>query len=372
MLLTRLRLTNFRNHHHTEIAPVPGVNLFVGGNAQGKSSVLEAVLLAATGRSFRAQHDSELISLGTEWARVRAAVRRHDRAEEIDLGYRREGGGGQVRAAREIRVNGLAVRRGGLFGHLLAVMATPDDTGTVAGSPRLRRRLLDVLLAQISPGYYYVVQRYARVLLQRNRLLRGRYTGGLDAWDEQIATVGAAVTARRRALAARLAAAARPVYDVLSRGRETLGVEYTPSLLGGDEAAMAAFALEQLARRRADERVRGMTLIGPHRDELLLCVDGRELRTFGSRGQHLAAMLAVHLAERRVLWEEAGEEPVLLLDDILLTLDELRQGYLMEYLRGAQVVMTATTLATLAVRPVGTAVYQVADGAVEMERAHLP
>lgn len=370
MRLTHLRLVQFRNHRHTAVTPAPGVTLLVGANAQGKSSLLEAAHVAATGRSPRARHDVEMVALGEEWARVRAVVERGARTGEIDVVLRRDAAAESVRATRETRVNGVPVRRGEIFGHLLTVFAAPDDAAVVTGSPRARRRVADLLLAQISPAYYYMAQRYARALLQRNRLLRMR-GGGLEAWDEQVASLGAAVTVRRRDLVARLDAAAGPIYQALGRGPERLAVEYAPSLQGDDEAAMVAWARQMLFRRRGEEFARGITLAGPHRDDVVLRVDGRDLGAFGSRGQHLTAMLAVRLAERRVLVEETGEEPVVLLDDVLLTLDEARQGYLLESVRGVQVLMTATTLATVRALPAGSAVYRVRAGAVEAERAYL-
>lgn len=372
MRLVHLRLVNFRNHRHTELAPASTTTLLVGANAQGKSALLEAVQVLSTGRSFRALRDAEMIALGEEWARVRAAVGRGKRSEEIDAAFRREEPGESGRVTREIRVNGVPVRRGELFGHLLTVMASSEDIEIIAGAPRRRRRLLDTLLAQISPAYYFTLQRYARALLQRNRLLRMRDAGGLDAWDEQIGVLGTTLTLRRRDIVSRLALAAQPVYAALSRGRGALEVEYVPSLHGADEAQMAAFARDALARRRGEELARGMTLVGPHRDDLLLRSGGHELQQFGSRGQHLAAVLAIRLAERRTLWEETGEEPVVLLDDVLLTLDESRQAYLLEVVRGAQVMLTVTTLATLADVPAGTVVYRVQDGTVLNERAHFP
>jgi len=369
MRLTHLRLVQFRNHRHTDLTPAPGVTLFVGENAQGKSSLLEAVQVAATGRSFRARHDAEMIALGEEWARVRAAVERGDRVEEIDVALRREEGGALPRAGREMRVNGVPVRRGELFGHLRCVLAAPDDAEVVTGPPHRRRRMLDLLLAQISPAYYYAAQRYVRVLTQRNRLLRVRGRG-IEAWDEQVATLGAALTARRGDYVARLSTLAEAIYAELCRGREVLRVAYLPSLRGEKETAMVTWAREALLRSRSEEAARGVTLVGPHRDDLLLLVDGRDLRAYGSRGQHLTAMLALRLAERRVLLEETGEEPVLLLDDVLLTLDEARQAYLLAGVRQAQALITVTS-AAVAGLPAGAAVYRVRAGQVEGERAHL-
>jgi len=368
MRLAHLRLVQFRNHRRTDVAPGPGVTLFVGDNAQGKSALLEAVQVTVTGRSFRARQDLEMIAFGAEWARVRAAVERRDRGEEIDIVLRREDGGGLPRVVREMRVNGVPVRRGELFGHLRCVLAAPDDGEVVTGPPHRRRQLLDQLLAQISPAYYYIAQRYLRVLAQRNRLLRLRGPG-LEAWDEQLATLGAGLTVRRRDLVDRLARIAAPVYSALCQGREQLVLEYRPSLRGEAEAAMVDWTRQELLRRRAEEAAGGATLVGPHRDDLVLRLDGRDLRAYGSRGQQLTAMLAVRLAERAVLLEETGEEPVLLLDDVLLTLDEARQTYLLENVGGAQTLITATTVPPVSLPP-GTLVYRIRAGAVEGQHAH--
>lgn len=371
MVLTHLRLVNFRNHRRTELAPTPRLNFLVGANAQGKSSLIEAVEVAATGRSHRALRDAELICFGEEWARVRAVTSRADRDVELAVGWRREPAGPESSPVKEIRVNGVPVRRGEMFGHLLVVVASPHDEQVVAGSPVHRRRLLDVLLAQLSPAYFYTASRYARAVAQRNRLLRDHGRRDLDAWDEQVAVLGAAITARRRTAVARLSAVASDAYAALCGGAEHLTITYQPSMPGEDEGAMVEQARGVLQRRRAEEVVRGATLVGPHRDELRLAIDGRDLRLFGSRGQQQAAMLAVRLAERRVLREDTGEEPVLLLDDTLLALDEERQARLLELIGGAQALITITTLATLHGRPADGAVFRVAGGDVEVDRAHL-
>jgi DNA replication and repair protein RecF len=369
MHLQRLRLAQFRNHAATDIALAPGTTFFVGANAQGKSTLLEAVHVAATGRSFRTPREEEMIALGEEWGRIRSVVRRVDREEEIDVTLRRQEGR-SPRAAQEIRVNGVALRRGELFGHLCCVAAAPEDAAAVTGSPLSRRRLLDLLLAQISPTYYDSARRYQRVLVQRNRLLRRRQPGGLDPWDEQIAVLGAAITLRRRGVAARLGEHAAPIYQALSGGREALQVEYLSSLLGGDVAALESYTREALPARRTWELAQGTTTLGPHRDDVRLRVDGRELRAFGSRGEHLSAMLAIRLAERRILREEGGEEPVLLLDDVFLTLDEGRQAYLLEAVGGSQALFTVTTPAAVPARH-RDALFTVDAGKVKRVDAHL-
>ncbi|HVH30050.1 MAG TPA: DNA replication and repair protein RecF [bacterium] len=267
----------------------------------------------------------------------------------------------------------MPVRPAELYGRLLCVSSSPQDMDVVSGSPQFRRRLMDVLQAQLSPAYYFTAQRYTRALQQRNRLLRGGHATAvaLEPWDEQVASLGAAITRRRRDLIARLFTPARAAYQEISGGQETLAVAYAPNLVGTDEGDLIRAAREGFTTQRRAELARGLTLVGPHRDDVTLTVDDKLLRSFGSRGQQLAAVLAVRLAERHVLREETGEEPVLLLDDVIMALDERRQVQLLASARGAQVLLTVTTLATLPALPSGAATFRVTGGTVEAERAHL-
>ncbi len=371
MYLTQLWLVNFRNHARTELALAPGLQLFVGANAQGKSNLMEAVGVVATGRSHRAGHDGELIRWGESWARVRAAVCRRERAVEIDVGLRNEHPGGAAgRAWKGLRLNGVPVQRGRLFGQLLVVVASPEDSAVVMGRPAVRRKMLDVVLAQGSPAYYFTAQRYARALLQRNQLLRTSGARAFDGWNDQVASLGANITVRRRELVRRLGDHAHAIYRVLSGGAEELTLRYLPALPGADEQEMVAAALGTFQRRRSEEVARGMTLVGPHRDDVQLCLDGRELQLYGSRGQQQAVLVALRLAERQVLREETGEDPVFLVDDALTALDESRQAYLLDHLRGTQTLITATTLAAVPQALGEVEVYRVIGGSVERTRAH--
>lgn len=371
MHLVRLRLINVRNHRRTELTPAPRLNVFVGQNAQGKSTLLEAVQVAAAGRSLRAAHDAELIRFGEEFARVVVAARRAGRDVEVDVALRRDEGD-PTRAGKELRVNGVPVRRGDVFGQVLCIAIAPHDGEIATGGPQYRRRLLDLLLAQISPAYYYTAQRYARAMSHRNRLLRERRAAARDlgVWDEQVARLGAAITVRRREVVAALAAAAQATYGALCAGRESLAVTYAAAMPGRDEADIALGGLTAMERARAAELARGQTLVGPHRDDVHVTVDGYPLRQFGSRGQQMAAVLALRLAEREVMRDAAGDEPVLLLDDVLLALDQDRQARLLELTRDMQVALTATALAALPALPAGSAAYRVVEGTVEAQTAH--
>ena len=371
MRVTTLRLVQLRNHARTELAAGPGVNFLVGANAQGKSTLLEAVQLAATGRSQRTRADVELVRWGQGWARVRVQFRRTDRDGDIDVSLRTDvPGSGPGRAAKEFKVNGVPVRRGALFGHLLIVSASPADELIVTGAPLARRRLVDLLLSQLSPAYYYTLQRYGRVVEQRNRVLRERRAADLVVWDEQAAVLGATVTTRRGDVIRRLGAAAAAIYAQLSGGREALRVEYAPHVSAGGEEETFDRTMDTFRSSRAAELARGVTLVGPHRDDLRLWLDGHDLRLFGSRGQQQMVMLAIRLAERQLLAEDTGEQPVLLLDDVLMVLDEQRQRFLLEHLEDGQSLVTVTTPAAVLASPAQAVVFTVAGGTVTADHAH--
>ncbi|MDR7515882.1 MAG: DNA replication and repair protein RecF [Armatimonadota bacterium] len=373
MRLARLRAVNFRNHRRTDVALSFGANVFVGRSAQGKTSLLEAVGMAATGRSHRARQDAEVIAAGESWARVQVSGVQGGRPVEVDVLLRRDAASPAAgRLWKEIRVNGVPGRRSDLLGRMPCVLVSPDDIQVVIGPPVLRRRLIDRVLVQVSPAYFDLSQRYVRAVVQRNRLLRtGAAPVALEPWDEQVATLGAAVTSRRRELASRLARAAARAYGDLTGEQAALQVSYRPDLAGSGEAEMVAAARRAMAARRAAERARGQTLVGPHRDEVSLEVGGRPLGSFGSRGQQWAAVVALRLAEHRILREETGEDPVLLLDDVLQVLDEPRRERLLAAVEGAQVLLTATT-PQAAGGIGGAAVYVVEGGTVEAQPAHLP
>jgi len=371
MYLKRLRIVNFRNHIRTEVALGPGLHVFVGANAQGKSNLLEAVGVAATGRSHRTAHDLELIRIGAGWAHVRATVCRKERMVELDVGLRRDGiFTGPGRVWKELRVNGVPTQRGDLFGQLIAVAVPPEGNAVTAGPPALRRRMLDLILAQGSPTYYFTAQRYARVLMHRNRVLRMTGAQYLNGWDEQIAGLGAEITGRRQQLVDQISRVAGPTYRALSGGAEELTLRYLPALAGEDQPARATSALRAIAARRKDELASGVTLVGPHRDELQLCIDGQDVRSFASRGQQQAVFVALRLAERQVLREATDEEPVLLLDDALVALDEERQAYVIEQVQAGPTLMTLTTLGPLQAMLRDASVYRVMGGTVEPVRAH--
>ncbi|MGQ0549398.1 MAG: DNA replication/repair protein RecF [Armatimonadota bacterium] len=337
--LRRLWLRAFRNYERADLTVGPGITAFVGPNAAGKSNLLEAIHLVATGRSHRTLREGEAIRHGETSARIRALVTRRGHDEDLDITLVAEDGRERV----QMRVNGAPMPRSGVLGRLPVVLAAPWDLDVVRGPAGGRRRLLNGALSQLSPAYHFAVHRYHRVIAQRNTVLRQRWPEGLQPWDAQMITLGARITARRGEYAGRLAAAAHRWFERLAGGG-FFRVAYRAAWSGGDDAEIAETGQMELARCRADELRRGVSVTGPHRDDLELTLDGAPLRACGSQGEWRAAMLALRLAERAVMAEDLGAPPVLLLDDALAELDAGRQRRLLETDDEAQVLLTATEL----------------------------
>ncbi|MDR7418449.1 MAG: DNA replication and repair protein RecF [Armatimonadota bacterium] len=335
--LRRLSLRAFRNYARADVEFGDGITLLVGRNGQGKSNVLEAVYLVATGRSYRTAHEGEVIRYGETLARVRARVLRRDRDEELEIAVVREG----ERVVSRMRVNGVETPRGSVLGRLPVVLAAPWDLEVIRGGGAGRRRVLDAALAQISPAYFYSLQRYHRVVTQRNAELRRKARAHLEPWDAQLVALGVRLTAHRAEYVARLRGETEAWFARLG-GEGALGVAYRPSWTGAGDAQLSQAAALHMARVRADEYRRGVTLSGPHRDDLDLTLGGVPLRAGGSQGQWRTAMLALRMAERAVMAEELGTAPVLLLDDALAELDPERQCRVLGLGDEAQVLVTAT------------------------------
>lgn len=377
MRLVHLSLTNFRNFARLELGFPQPITLLQGGNAQGKTNLLEAIYYLAISRSPRASAEREVVNWlafdePLPFARLVAdAVRGGSSLRlEITLVQRANQGGNSPRFSKQIRINGVNKRALDLVGCLPVVLFLPRDIRLVTGSPSGRRRYLNASLCQIDAAYCRSLAEYDRVLTQRNALLRElRERGGggaqqLRFWDERLVTLGSRLTVRRAALVAALDEEARKQHRELSAGRERLRLRYEsgitdrlPSLgqqlaldLEGiaespslDVEQVAALFQKGLDALRGREIAAGMSLLGPHRDDLGFLVEGRALRAYGSRGQQRTAALALKLAEVTVMSRELGEPPLLLLDDVMSELDEARRRALLALLSMVpQAIVTAT------------------------------
>ena len=347
-MLDDLRLLDLRGYASLDASFGPGPHLVWGPNAAGKTSLLEAMVLLAWGRSHRTSADGELIRWGTDLARIEGVVGR----DTIEVAVVRAGAGGNA-GRKRIRVNGLGRRAAALSGLLRVVLFAPEEMLLIAGSPSLRRSVIDQLAAAGSPAYADALTTYGRTLQQRNSLLRaireeGASRDELGFWDGAFLDAGAAIVAERRrlleTLAGPLAAAhAEIAPDEAAVARLTLGYVTNAPPLPGESPRDA------LARRlveTADKEVwNGSTLVGPHRDDLVFELDGRDLAGFASRGQQRTAILALKLAELDVVTALDGHPPLLLLDDVFSELDPERRSHLVRRIAALpQAFITTTTL----------------------------
>jgi DNA replication and repair protein RecF len=333
MHLAHLRLRDFRNYARLDVDFEPGFHVLLGNNAQGKTNILEAIYLMATLRSFRGVGGAQMVRHGQKGYFVGGrAVAQGD--HEIKIYW--------SQAERKLSLDGRPVRRlAEYFGTLRGVVFCTEDLQLVKGTARLRRRFLDLLLVQTRPAYLSLLQSYAVALRSRNALLKQRPVdeAGLESFSSELIKLGNEITQQRHELAPRLAPLVRLAYRRIARDAEELRLEYQPSV-------KRDFAVE-LARVRERERTYRLTLVGPHRDDLLLSLDGKPAAQFGSEGQKRTLAIALKMAQAEYLTGLLGTPPVLLIDDVMGELDAERRSGLLPLLERAhhaqgQVFMTCT------------------------------
>jgi DNA replication and repair protein RecF len=340
VVVRRLRLRDFRTYESADVALGPQLTVVHGRNGAGKTNLLEALYFGCTGRSCRTRDERQVVRFGQEAARVEVDVEGRDGAHELSVGF-------QPGEAKRIRVDGVAVE--GLAEHPsrpLVSVFLPDRLELMKGPPSLRRAHVDQVVAALWPARAATRRGYSQALAQRNALL-GRVRAGhvgsdaLATWDAELARHGIALRDDRAAAVAAIAPAAATIADDLGLLGE-VELRYRPRSKAPDADGLAA----ELAERRGADLERGFTTHGPHRDDLALVRDGRDLRIYGSQGEQRLALLALLLAERSVLEAERGAAPLMLLDDVMSELDADRRGRLVERLRGGgQAVVTTTDLA---------------------------
>jgi len=359
--LRHLSLANYRNYHTLELDFPRPLTLLQGPNAQGKTNLLEAIYFLATSRSPQARLDRQVICWDVEdeplpFARLVAGLEKGDQVDKLELTLApAENASGSIRFRKQIRINGLPRRAIDLVGEMKVVLFLPQDIDLIAGSPSGRRRYLDVALCQIDREYCRRLSRYNQLLPRRNRLLRQLGERGGDPeqltfWDEQLASYAGPIIARRGRAVEILAMETKRIHAELTGGDETLELTYLPSFIpeGDSQTPIGAEGigegyLDRLRETRLREIAAGMTLIGPHRDDLGFAIAGHDLGQFGSRGQQRTASMALKLAEVELMVEETGEQPILLLDDVMSELDERRREYLSDILTRAQQAIITTT-----------------------------
>ena len=326
MYVKKLKLSGFRNYISEEFEFLPGTNILYGNNAQGKTNALEALYLFSIGKSFRTQQDRELINFGENFTKLSLEYEDKMRENEIEIAIRRD-------RKKQIKINDVPISKmGDLIGKLCVVLFSPDELNLTKGSPNARRRFLDIALSQMRPRYYHILKRYNKVLDQRNNLIKKlRFSQNeaakdtLSVWNEKLAEYGMAIIDYRKQFTEKLAEYAKTIHKEISG--EEFDIKYKPAFASVEEFK------EKLNLNVDREIEQGFTMYGPHRDDIELLTEGKDIKTYGSQGQHRSAVLALKLAQADMIFEEMGDYPVLLLDDIMSELDSVRRAYLVGKIR---------------------------------------
>ena len=339
MKVLRVQLQNFRNYTDQTVEFGDGINLITGKNAQGKTNLLESVLMLCVGKSVRAR-DRDLIMSGQERARISMLAQKTGGTVRTEMILSRG-------ENKRILFNGVPLlRTGELLGNVAAIYFQPDDLSLIKDAPESRRRFLDMDLSQVYKSYFYALTRYNKALLSRNNLLKQGYgrdvTDMLFPYDVQLCREGAVIIARRREYLARLVTEARRVHARLTDGEEELDFSYATRIPAeGDPEQLLAEALK--AALEKDMKLK-FTTVGPHRDDIRITANGVDLRVQGSQGQQRTAALSLKLAELSLFREIGGEVSILLLDDVLSELDNDRARRLLELCAGSQSLITAAAV----------------------------
>ena len=403
MQIDHLSLTNFRNYARLEFSlPADRPIVLCGDNAQGKTSALEAIYYLATSQSPYTTSDRQLIHWRTAgdpipFARLSAELgNKASRYHKLDMTLMLDMTSGAPRFKKSVRLNNVDKRVMDVVGLLNVVLFVPRDLSLVEGSPNDRRRFMNTTLTQVNLDYLLALNEYEKLLPQRNALLkriaeRRSSPAELEFWDEQLASSGAVIIAGRQKFLRELEIKAQDTHHALTGGRETLSLKYLPSIMptAADSRQMSFDVhgldlnrqlkpaqvkpqfLQRLMEKRREDIQRGLTLCGPHRDELRLFINARDSGLYGSRGQARTAVMALKFAELEWMRDQIGEYPLFLLDEVAAELDGKRRAFLMERLDGqAQTLVTATELDIFSPAFLNRAqVFQVVNGQIDRSTA---
>lgn len=371
MKVSSLSLRNYRNYASVDLATDHRVNVFIGQNAQGKTNLLEAVYMIALTKSHRTSKDKELIRWNEDHAALAASITRKYGECRLQLDVTNQG--------KKAKINGLEQRKLSEYvGTLNVVLFAPEDLEIVKGSPGVRRRFLDMEIAQVHPSYLHSLSQYHKVLMQRNNFLKSGNASKpgseplLAVWNEQLAGFGSKIMRRRQSFIAKLQTWAESIHGGITGGAERLDIGYLPSVdMNGEEEETVLFErfMIKLTQTKEQELRRGATMVGPHRDDLSFRINGKDAYSFGSQGQQRTTALSLKLAEIELMHEETGEYPVLLLDDVLSELDKHRQTQLIETFRSkVQTFITTTGVEGIRMESLDDVrLFHVSEGAVGEE-----
>ncbi|HOD92810.1 MAG TPA: DNA replication/repair protein RecF [Clostridia bacterium] len=343
MLIENIVLKDFRNYEYQEISPKKGINIIYGRNAQGKTNILESIFLCSTARSHRTNKDSDLIRTLQKGYLIKIEGKRDDEPFSIDINCTKIT---SKTNKRIIKVNDISLTRTGqLMGVLNSVMFSPEDLTIIKEGPSERRRFLDILISQINPSYFYALQEYFKILKQKNALLKNIYEGGknkdlIEIYNQKQAKTGIKIIKERKNFIEQINIKAKQNHYDITKGIENLEIKYECDIVDfSNEENELYKALEKITEKEIKIQ---SSILGPHRDDIEIILDGMNIKDYGSQGQQRTAILSLKFAEMQIIKEKTGKKPVLLLDDALSELDLLRKRTLLDKIDTKQTFITCT------------------------------
>lgn len=341
MILKSLEFENYRNLEHTVIYPDEAINVICGENAQGKTNILECIWLFTGGRSFRGAKENEMIRFGEKYSKIKAEFFSEERDQKIEILIQN---GKRKSTLNDVPKQYLSQ----IIGKFCAVVFSPNHLSLIKDGPEERRGFIDGALCQIKPSYAITVTKYKKILNERNALLKDiphnrELEDTLEVWDRRLAAEGAVAATERIEYMKKLIPTASAFYDGISSGREKLELQYKMNFGGKENMTLQEIEeilYNSLKKRRQDDIYCGYTTAGIHRDDIIVRINEKDSRIYGSQGQQRSAVIALKLAEAATLGRSKGESPIILLDDVLSELDPSRQDYLLRRLSGMQVFIT--------------------------------
>jgi len=371
MIIENIKLTNFRNYESLELDFSPKINVFIGENAQGKTNVMESIYVLAMAKSHRTSKDKQLIRWNEDYGKIEGVLKNRYGNFPMELTITKKGKKGKVNHIEQPKLSNY-------IGQMNVVMFAPEDLNVVKGNPQARRRFIDMEIGQISPVYLHELLNFQKILKQRNQFLKinqGKSTIDevlYDIYTEQYIQSAVQIIRKRFEFIKLLQELAEPIHSGISRGLEQLTINYLPTKgIDGNWTSeeMGTYLARKIAAVKQKEIERGVTLIGPHRDDLQFIVNGYDVQTFGSQGQQRTTALSLKLAEIELIKQETRETPILLLDDVLSELDDFRQSHLLNTIQGeVQTFVTTTSVEGIHHETIKHAkMFHVKQGKVETE-----
>ena len=341
MFIKRLQMLNYRNYNVLDISLGPHVNVFMGDNAQGKTNILEGIYYCAFARSHRTSKDRELINWNSDNALLSVTVGRERLDKRIDISILKDG-------KKAIQINKIKIKKiGELFGNFNVVMFSPEDLKIIKDSPGVRRKFIDMELCQLNPKYYYNLVQYNKVLNERNSILRNKNINKdiLDVYDMQLVEFGYNIIIDRLEYIKKLNKYSTKIHSDITSGKEKIEFKYISTIKDLENIKENFHSL--LEKNRSRDCERGITSIGPHRDDFTVLINDIDTKSYGSQGQQRTAVLTIKFSSLKIIKELTGEHPVLLLDDVLSELDFSRKRYILSTIGDIQTIITCTGIEDL-------------------------